>query len=397
MKKCAGGLSGSLNSRKGLYKMVQATENERDRLNHCAGDKTFDSQEQTEAPKQSLWSVLFRGIKKPLKKIVPLRMFVIYCREISFGYRVYKRLLREYGAGTEFCMHHYPGTGDSYLAAGLLKCRLENKKSSGNYVVLLAGQAAKRVAELFDLAPVIVLSNRDMWKLGNFWRFLPPAHTHITNLHYLLGRDGYDIPFRMIGFRGTTFFEQYLIYAFADVRAEEFVLPTFSATSEKSDVLFAQHHLMPGKTVLIAPYANTDWPHFVPMDFWERLACRLQAEGYTVCTNSCGEKEPAILGTTAVQIPFSGLKCFLEKAGTFIGLRSGLCEVVSSIACKKIIIYPGGFYWPIFRKEEIATARDIFTMADLPGCRDCCMMEYDKDSNENVLIGEIVRTIRQHA
>ena len=73
--------------------------------------------------------------------------------------------------------------------------------------------------------------------------------------------------------------------------------------------------------------------------FWEALADGLKNKGFSVCTNSSGENEPAIFGTTAIFVPLNIVPQFISKSGYFIGVRSGLCDVISAATAKKIILY----------------------------------------------------------
>lgn len=326
-----------------------------------------------------------------LKKLNLIRIWVIFHRDILFGYKEYARLLREYGMGVQAYIHYYPGTGDIYLAAGLLKRRLLKNDCGENYVLFVNGQAAKRVLSLFGLASVKVLSSAQMRKFKRFCFFLFPNQICVSNLHYLSGHE--EFPLSMIGFRGTTFFEQYLIYTFKDLDKTDFLFPAFSADEKETNDLFEKHGLLPGKTALLSPYANTSWPHYVDMSAWEELAQELKLRGYTVCTNSFGPQEPAIHGTTAVQISFSELNSFLTRAGLFIGMRSGLCEIISSIPCKKIVIFPKDFYWPETKPEKISVARNIFTMTDLPAARDVHMLEYGENDTKESFVDAVLNVI----
>ena len=40
----------------------------------------------------------------------------------------------------------------------------------------------------------------------------------------------------------------------------------------------------------------------------------------------------------------SELQCAAEYAGTFIGIRSGVCDVIREAACRKIALYPDCCY-----------------------------------------------------
>ena len=72
------------------------------------------------------------------------------------------------------------------------------------------------------------------------------------------------------------------------------------------------------------------------------MARQLKELGWCVCTNSIGEKEPAVEGTTPVYFPYSHSVPFLEWAGVSIGLRSGFQDVISAARCLKITLYPKG-------------------------------------------------------
>lgn len=47
-----------------------------------------------------------------------------------------------------------------------------------------------------------------------------------------------------------------------------------------------------------------------------------------------------------LKFPVEASVPYLEYAGGFIGMRSGLCDVISSAACRKLLLYP---------KEDLTT------------------------------------------
>ena len=79
------------------------------------------------------------------------------------------------------------------------------------------------------------------------------------------------------------------------------------------------------------------------VDDWKSIADTLKKKGYTVCTNSSGDKEPVIPGTVPVFFAYDRAINFLEYAGGFIAFRSGLCDVVSQARCKMIIFYDNNY------------------------------------------------------
>lgn len=96
-----------------------------------------------------------------------------------------------------------------------------------------------------------------------------------------------------------------------------------------------------GRGVLLAPYAKSVVP--VPWSFWEQIAERHAAQGDVVATVVYGDEEP-VPGTRALEIPIPEMLDAVEHAGTFIGLRSGLCDVVHSARARRVHVFPDALY-----------------------------------------------------
>ncbi len=94
--------------------------------------------------------------------------------------------------------------------------------------------------------------------------------------------------------------------------------------------------LMKGKSIILAPYANS--VSELPLQFWEILAEGLRKLGYFVFTNTAGKQKP-VKGTKKIEIPLEQIGIYLEYAGYFIALRSGLCDIAGHSQCKQIIIF----------------------------------------------------------
>jgi hypothetical protein len=96
-----------------------------------------------------------------------------------------------------------------------------------------------------------------------------------------------------------------------------------------------------GRGVLMAPYANSVVP--VPWSFWEGTAERHTSQGDVVATIVHGEEDP-VRGTLALEIPIPELLEAAQHAGTFIGLRSGLCDLVHTARARKVHVFPDAYY-----------------------------------------------------
>lgn len=101
------------------------------------------------------------------------------------------------------------------------------------------------------------------------------------------------------------------------------------------------HDLPAGRTVLLAPYAKSVLP--VAPSFWEDTAERYVSQGYTVATVVHGD-EHAVAGTVPLEVEIPDLLDVTERAGTFVALRSGLCDVVHAARARKIHVSPDAYY-----------------------------------------------------
>ena len=61
--------------------------------------------------------------------------------------------------------------------------------------------------------------------------------------------------------------------------------------------------------------------------------------GYQIFTNVAGEETP-LEGTAPISPQICEMRSVVEQAGTFIGIRSGICDVIRTADCRKIALYP---------------------------------------------------------
>lgn len=96
-----------------------------------------------------------------------------------------------------------------------------------------------------------------------------------------------------------------------------------------------------GKSAIISPYAKSVTA--LPNEVWEEIVSDLKIKGYTVYTNVVDD-EKALEGTVPISPAINEMKSVVEQAGLFIGIRSGLCDVIRTANCKKIALYPDYYY-----------------------------------------------------
>ncbi|MBR1912088.1 MAG: hypothetical protein IJ828_07000 [Treponema sp.] len=299
----------------------------------------------------------------------PTSLFVVWQkkRKMMKGFEIYSALLKKYAENTFVNICPYQGTGDVYLAAGYF-----NKSSfkSEPHVFCVIGKSNYKIARLFGIENIEVLSKKEMELLFFFSVF---AGLNETNVHILHPNPPYDYAGVIDCFRNINrlVFTDIIGYgAFNCKDSKNIALPVFSDCDESMQRLFEQNGLIKGRTVLFAPYSYT-MATYSPL-FWKKLAEKLKEMGYAVCTNIGTEKEQAVEGTVGVFLRYEELSSFLKMAGYFIGVRSGLCEVVSSIPCKKIILYGFKSHW------GFGDDLDYFNLKDMGLCNDAVELRLEE-------------------
>ena len=112
-------------------------------------------------------------------------------------------------------------------------------------------------------------------------------------------------------------------------------LPNFQVKDETH--LPTEFSSKKGNTVLLSPYAKS-----VPLfstDFWALLVKELQSMGYEVATNVSKDEQP-LENTLPLRFDLDQDGLSLAKGlRFFIGIRSGLCDVLHGIACNMVVLY----------------------------------------------------------
>lgn len=92
-----------------------------------------------------------------------------------------------------------------------------------------------------------------------------------------------------------------------------------------------------GKAVVLSPYAKS----VIAIDdnVWKTAVDFYNNAGYKCYTNVVGDEKP-LEGTEAISPSLFEMKSVVERAGTFVGIRSGLCDILREAKAKKIALYP---------------------------------------------------------
>ena len=310
----------------------------------------------------------------------PIVKFVYFRHGIS----IYKKLHKKH-ANTMICICPYKGTGDVYLEAAYFKNSADNKNEN---IFCVIGASNRKIAELFKLnAKLLQLTQREINSLTRVSFFIGCEKLNVKILHHDPMNWHCGVNDSLRNTNGLDFTDLIGYGAFNVEDSKKLAKPHFLERDEKSDALFGEGKLKIGKTVLLSPFSYT--LSVLPNWVWTKLAIELKKLGYSVCTNLGSKNEKAVEGTEGVFLRYDQLGVFLKNAGNFIGIRSGFCDVVSSIPCKKIILYQPYIFWG--DGENI----DYFSLNKIGLCNDAIELQH-KGLDFFGLIEEIKKNMEEN-
>lgn len=228
----------------------------------------------------------------------------------------------------------FSALGDIFLAMSYLPYFLE-KRTIKKCVVGVIENACAQVAELFGQENVHIetFTQKDMDELIQACLYTRDssffiAHQdrpYVVNLHRALYVK--CIPLEQI----------YCCGVFGLPADTKPVKPK----AEKQRQYFGLQDICKGKAVILSPYAKSVTA--LPERIWQDIVQYYKGKGYQCFTNAVGN-EQVLEGTLRISPAICELQSVAEYAGTFIGIRSGLCDVLKYAQCKKIALYPDYHY-----------------------------------------------------
>ena len=242
------------------------------------------------------------------------------------GKKIYEQL--NVGEKTKLLVCPYKGIGDVYFVGAYFEeyCK---KEQIWEYILCVVGNICRRVAQMFGISNTIVLSQEDMNDFVKYIGFVGESQLNcrILNhnaLHYSI--------FSTFEITNRLKWGEIFLCGIMEFKS----IP--DAAKPKKISINPDISIPKGKTVIMAPYANTVGN--IEIEIWEKMVNKLKQKGYDVYTNSIGENEPAINGSKAISFSIEEAVSLVEYAGCFIALRSGLCDVISTAKARKIVLYP---------------------------------------------------------
>lgn len=290
------------------------------------------------------------------------------------GEKIYSEIKREYNDSFIF-LCPYTGTGDVYLIGTFI---FEYIKRHGidKYVLVVVSRPCEKVARIFGIRDIYRIDGLEACRALIKYYMVCPDECDMMILNDSWG-DIYTNPTQWIrGLHGMDFSTMFRRFIFDFEDSVKPVHPVFEDAGDRIKELEDEYGLIKGKTVILAPYSTTLTD--MPSMFWESIAEELRNDGWIVCTNSGGDEEPAIEGTRGVFFPLDIAPQFISWAGAFIGVRSGLCDVISGSTAKKIILYDNANYF--FN----CPAYDYFSLKKIGLSNDAVEICYDNSKLDSV-------------
>ena len=261
------------------------------------------------------------------------------CKErMHLGYEAYVEIRKKYNNKSIWLMHQ-PSLGDLYIFSLFLPTALNKKSiSECDCVLVVTKNSVRKLAEILGFRNIELITFDEANKN---WLIMMRMFGDKIDVHNAVYH-GENLIFQtLVHFSEVSFKDSFTKYVFKEIKDEKPIYPSFPKRKNIVKKIFEENNLIPGKTVLISPYAG----HFIASiskKQWNRLVEGLIEKGYCVCTNSGGRDEPALEGTSAPFIDLIDCVEFVEQAGYFIGIRSGFCDLICMADCKKTVIYETG-------------------------------------------------------
>lgn len=275
------------------------------------------------------------GYKGQIRKLVDYNSYADY----SLSDETIKRMrVRE--AEGEDKLHalkaKYPGCfvvlcpfaalGDIYFCMSYLKYFLE-KRNKSKCVIGVIGNACAQVVSLFGGYNIEVFQQKNMDKLIQAALFTKDTDIFIPHQDrpYVV-----DLPKAL--YRNLIPLEQiYCCGVFGLPKDTEPVRP--AAFKDYPEL----NHIPAGKAVILSPYAKSVTA--LPENIWQEIVGSYIKQGYKCYTNVIGDEKP-LDGTQAVSPQIAEMKSVVEWAGNFVGIRSGLCDILRTARANKTALYP---------------------------------------------------------
>ena len=224
----------------------------------------------------------------------------------------------------------FAALGDVYYMMSYLPYFLK-ERNRGQAIVFTIGKACANVVRMFGGVESSIFTQREMDETIQAVLYLRDKESYIPHQDrpYVVNL------YKALYIKKILFETIYKCGVFAlSIETEPYKPCNLKQYDKLSEIPYKQ-------SVILSPYAKSVTN--ISMEYWEKIISYCKEKGYSIYTNVTSE-EIELTGTKRLEVALNEIQSVVEHAGTFIGLRSGLCDVIKYADCKKIALYPDAFY-----------------------------------------------------
>lgn len=303
------------------------------------------------------------GFKGPVIKLIDYNTYAEYSlspetierktKRLNQGIESLNILKKEYeNELLVFCP--FNALGDIYLCMSYLPA-FASKRGFDSTAVFVSSKACAKVVELFSNTKVKVIQQKELDATIQAVIYTEDQRCYIAHQ---------DRPY-VINLHKAQYIKCIpleTIYCCGVFGLPKDTKPIIPDKWEKYPLL---DNIPKGESAIISPYAKSVTA--LSNEVWKEIVLDLISKGYTVYTNVAGD-ENALEGTIPISPAINEMKSVVEQAGLFIGIRSGLCDVIRTADCRKIALYPDYYYsdtkWKAIDMYAIDTFENIVVEED---------------------------------
>lgn len=277
--------------------------------------------------------------KKSLKKLYLYinNKIKFYC-QIFNALNLYTKIKKQY-PNKKIFVCPYPGTGDIFFTGDIFHLILKKEKiDEKEYVIFIGSNSCKVILEHFQINNVIVIPQKQIELFKIICSIFSSTQTNILYLGF------WGLNFQRIARLGYIY-----KLPFKDLLHSLF-LGELPSENNVKNIIFKNNLIDLKKTfeeqvdfkkiIILAPVAGVEFNEGISIIFWEKLAYSLSELGFIVYTNTNGEDFPVIKHTKKLFLDYDNFYNLLNQCKALIGLRSGLFDIMNSVKCNKVILYP---------------------------------------------------------
>ena len=273
-----------------------------------------------------------RRAKQLIRKYLPI---VEEIHKVHLASIYIQTLHKEYGKDLHVFLAR-GATGDIYIQFMLLPNYLKENRVE-NYLIVTDLDFVKNIAVLFPdvLQHLLLTDGYTAAAIEKAYMVLGGDALQLTVLFPWI-KTFYVNRCRVRMLEGFHFIDSYRWFVLGLKEEPILEKAKFSTWNAQIEEKIKCHKIAKGKTVIISPEANS--VSRLPAGFWNELIDICKNAGFQVLIN--GNSRANIYHAEQIWFLYKDAAEILQYAGYFIGIRSGLCDIISTISCRKIILYP---------------------------------------------------------